>query len=500
MRLRLNRIIILLIGSGYLFGSFPLIAQEILIVETPTYASMKASAENLPIHQRFLTRYVDDSRIMRYMMEDGGEAVCLTEDFASACDPSVSFDGEWILFAGKEKREDRWQIWRMRIDGTDKKQIIQRESDCISPLWVGSLFHLDDDAPTNQIVFVSTESQESGNPQNLYSLYACDTEGNNISRITHNLYNEYDPDALPNGRIVFTSWRECGDSLRSSLMVVSNDGTDLLPFYGNFEEPAMKESVSISFGDRVYFIEANDMNPLGGGDISFVSMRRPLKTYQKLSHDSQGWYLSPRSLPDGGLLASYRSIEADSCYSIYRISVDTGMRERLIYRNPGWHCVDTQVVAQRSPVRGRSTVVDPQGKTGVFYCIDVYQSDRAEMKEVLKGSIQSVRVLEGVIGETEVVSRELGLAFVEEDGSFQIEVPADRPVRFELLNEREEVILSQKTWTWVRPRESRGCIGCHENRELSPPNRLIEAIKKPAQFLLPKDVEDHGIAPGKTVD
>jgi hypothetical protein len=32
--------------------------------------------------------------------------------------------------------------------------------------------------------------------------------------------------------------------------------------------------------------------------------------------------------------------------------------------------------------------------------------------------------------------------------------------------------------------ENRGCIGCHEDRELSPPNRLVTAITKPAVDLV----------------
>ncbi len=37
----------------------------------------------------------------------------------SAMDPEVSFDGKKILFTGKKKKTDHWQIWEMDIDGTD---------------------------------------------------------------------------------------------------------------------------------------------------------------------------------------------------------------------------------------------------------------------------------------------------------------------------------------------------------------------------------------------
>jgi hypothetical protein len=44
-------------------------------------------------------------------------------------------------------------------------------------------------------------------------------------------------------------------------------------------------------------------------------------------------------------------------------------------------------------------------------------------------------------------------------------------------------VAGQQTWTWVMPREWRGCIGCHEDREMVPPNRLAEAVAKPARRL-----------------
>ena len=33
-------------------------------------------------------------------------------------------------------------------------------------------------------------------------------------------------------------------------------------------------------------------------------------------------------------------------------------------------------------------------------------------------------------------------------------------------------------WMWMRPNERRGCVGCHENRELAPDNHVALAIKK----------------------
>jgi hypothetical protein len=54
---------------------------------------------------------------------------------------------------------------------------------------------------------------------------------------------------------------------------------------------------------------------------------------------------------------------------------------------------------------------------------------------------------------------------------------------FQILDENNMALLTHPSWLWAMPKENRGCIGCHEDRELTPPNRLAEALKKPAPNL-----------------
>jgi hypothetical protein len=73
------------------------------------------------------------------------------------------------------------------------------------------------------------------------------------------------------------------------------------------------------------------------------------------------------------------------------------------------------------------------------------------------------------------------------DGSFHVEVPADTPVELQLLDE-DGLALRSCAWIWTRWKEARGCIGCHEDPERTPPNRLAAAVQRPAARLtLPPD-------------
>jgi len=73
---------------------------------------------------------------------------------------------------------------------------------------------------------------------------------------------------------------------------------------------------------------------------------------------------------------------------------------------------------------------------------------------------------------------DLGEAPVEQDGSFYIAVPADRPVRFELLNGEGKVVRQQQSWIWARPGEEHGCVGCHEDRAVAPENSWPMALRR----------------------
>jgi hypothetical protein len=94
--------------------------------------------------------------------------------------------------------------------------------------------------------------------------------------------------------------------------------------------------------------------------------------------------------------------------------------------------------------------------------------------------------VEGVpAGEGRAASRRLlGVVPVAADGSYQITIPANTPVQLELLDAGGRP-LRRSTWLWVRNHDSQGCVGCHEDPERVPPNRLPEALKTPPPVLTP---------------
>ena len=82
-------------------------------------------------------------------------------------------------------------------------------------------------------------------------------------------------------------------------------------------------------------------------------------------------------------------------------------------------------------------------------------------------------------GTTPVSRRIVGDFAIEPDGSFRVTLPANTPLQLQTVDETG-LALATCGWIWVKPREPRGCIGCHEDPELTPENRLVSALQKPA--------------------
>ncbi len=121
--------------------------------------------------------------------------------------------------------------------------------------------------------------------------------------------------------------------------------------------------------------------------------------------------------------------------------------------------------------------------TGLLFCLSVYNSTNPALRALPDGSARKVRFLAD--GRADSI---LGEAPVERDGSFLVRLPADRPLRMQILDIAGRVLAEDKQWIWLRANESRGCIGCHESPSLAPQNRVPIA-----SLTLPHDV---GISPG----
>jgi hypothetical protein len=370
-----------------------------------------------------------------------GRTRVVSQGFHSASDPAVSFDGKRILFAGRRQSSDRWQIFELNLDGGEARQITREAQDCRQPIYQSRVFSLAVEEPWYQVAFVSGGS-----------LYSAKLDGSMVQRLTYAGGDNQDPMVAPDGRMIYAS--------QGRLFGVNLDGTD----YEQFAQYAgLAQRMACPTTKRqMVFVE-------GSGQLAVVSLDRPLRTRRVLTTAADGVFQSPAALPNGEVLVSRRG---GGRSELWRLDPETGKRG-LVWADAGGDVLQPQLIAAREEPAGRGSVVDPKEPTAMLYCLSVYTGDLPRLMP--KGSAKRVRILKGPAS----APVKLGEVEVEEDGSFQVQLPANEAVKVQVLGAAGQVMRSS-AWFWMRNRENRGCVGCHEDRELAPENREAQALLKKA--------------------
>ncbi len=420
------------------------------------------------------------------------EPEILTSGFAAAHRPNLAFDAKRFLFVGRRKPSDRNGVWEMNLDGTGLREIPTAPLIVHQALYLSTIYSMNADAPVHQIAFLAEPS--AGEPP---AMFTCRLDGSHRRRITFAPGCVSDPLLLSDGRLLLSTpaVRNAPDSrgrqqLITTWMTIHVDGTGLFPFASKTPMPARRSMPCETPGGTVVHVASFLSSHSSGHALVAFSRTGRLHTRQEIAVNPSGRFHSPSALRDGRLLVSHRTTEQSSQLSTYGLySLDTKPKTGVsrIFDDPKWHEIDAVVVHPRPAPDGRSSVVQWDADSteppppGHLYGLDLYLSDTAEGKSIPRGAIRQLRVIQSQPEsthpepKTEIVLGELP---VEPDGSFYVEVPSQKPLRLETLDETGSVLQSMKSWIWVMPNERRGCVGCHEDRELTPPNRHVLALRK----------------------
>ena len=132
----------------------------------------------------------------------------LIPDFATSADPAVSFDGKNVLFAGKKKSQESWQIWEVSLEGGEPRRITSCAEDCIRPFYL----------PEDRVLY----AKKTGGR---FVIEAIDTGGWQ-SRAADLWPGKFFPtDVLRDGRILFESTYPLGHDGTPELYTVYSDGS-----------------------------------------------------------------------------------------------------------------------------------------------------------------------------------------------------------------------------------------------------------------------------------
>ncbi len=384
-----------------------------------------------------------------------GSIKVLTEGFYSAHSPEISWDGKSLLFTAKQKQNDVWMIYEMNLDNFKIRQVTFSDDDCSNPL------HL----PNGRFVFgtlTSKDSVISGHP-----LFTCNPDGSDPKQITFTPNTYLALTVLNDGRVLALDKTSSSDKQQNILMVMRPDGTKAELFYQGPVGSNLISSVSETTNGKIVFVESGTGTP-NGTNITSISYNRPLHSRVNLTSGIKGDFQSVFPMPSGKLLVSYRSSEAER-YSVYEFDPEAKAMGNVVYSSPDLDVCEIAVIHKHERPKKLPSEVDFGVKTGLLLCQDINFLDPNSIKN--SSALQKAVAIE-IMG----AYSSMGVVPVEKDGSFYLKVIADKPFQIRTLDENGKVLNHSCEWIWIRPNERRGCVGCHEDHEQTPENRVPMAV------------------------
>jgi cytochrome c553 len=369
-----------------------------------------------------------------------------------------------------------------------------------------------------------------------------------IEQISINGVSEFAPSVLNDGRIIFTRWEYLDKSSVSikTLWSIYPDGSKGEEVFGlNHNLPStFYKARAVPGIDHYVFCDGVPHYPQGGvGTVLRIDTRKDIRTKEPMElftpvfmdNYEAGWiykkgdlwvqaengvgcklYDDPYPLNEKQVLVACKYNESDlwdhsSAYGIYLIDED-GYHEEIL--NPKHTSCWVPYPLKPRPVPPKLSEVVDQNLKDQNRALVILTDVNRGLKGVPKGTVKYIRVNEQIPrpwgSNTRLwgynysptnpqkdahmwIRLQRGVAKVEDDGSAQFYVPADRSLFFEALDSNYMSVQRERTWVNFRPGEIRSCIGCHERTGESPrQNHMPLALSLPPQELGPQPGEESG--------
>ncbi len=389
----------------------------------------------------------------------------LTPHFFAVADPRVSFDGKTLLFSGQTSSGGRWQIWTVGVTSDRAQQLSHCPGDCLLPAFL----------PRGEIVYTSI--QGSG-VRRESELYVSDDDGAHAHPITFGP-GDYEVEAvLRSGRLLISAkWPllpgsyEAGDR---SLYILRPDGSGLRSLRDDKTPGVRRASATELANGAILFIQ----KPKAGGERASGDLEwiLPGHLHATAVAEMRGQFESATQASAGRLIVAERDSTGERRgFALYLIDPTRKAAPVLVYRNSQMSAVQPAVLAPYPAPLEYPSILHPQEATGRVLCLDAYLSQDFS-GEHLPGRIVDVRVI--ALRRSGKREQVLGDAPVEKDGSFYATIPADMPVRFELIGPAGRILQAQQSWIWTRNGEDRACLGCHESHALAPPDHWPIVLRR----------------------
>jgi hypothetical protein len=440
---------------------------------------------------------------------DGKLAVLTTTDTQFNFDTAdimsydLSFDAKSVVFSAKLTESDRFHLYSMNLDGTDRKQLTEGDNDYVYPIYL----------PGQKILFMTSKSvEENANQfrdeyerQTTAQVGTINLDGTAETLGPRNVSHRVAPTLLPNGRVLYTEWRHMGMVNDGHLRMMNADMTGMREAFGgekggdggtnsylkarlvqtttqadgtaNYQMVAIGTSRDRTLqSGKLLLINLNssealsgftDLTPLVPGDrgASALGVGR-FYDAEVIGNPSDQKFLA--SWADGPVESEVLAMaNSNANFGLY--VYDAKSQQRFpIFDDPAYWDVLARPIKSRaepaptsSPISGTSTTVG---------ALNVYNSSLATIPA---GSAVKVRLIEGFSGEegirtfgsTEFDGQSLyGEVPINDDKSFAAKVPGNVPFHMQVIDKFAMSQVNESIWISGRAGEQRFCGGCHEDR------------------------------------
>ncbi|MDI9603150.1 MAG: NPCBM/NEW2 domain-containing protein [Acidobacteriota bacterium] len=435
-------------------------------------------------------------------------------------DLRLDWEARKLLFAfgnGSDKWDgsQSYHIYEVPIAGGAPEQLTFGPKNDCEPFYL----------PDGRIGFTSDRPEHfvmCGGDRHAPLLFSMAADGSDIQQLSHNVFNDFNPSMLGDGRILYSRWEYNERSVTSlhNPFTMNPDGSMVAPYYGNAtirpnvvmfprEVPGSGKVMALFTAHHgqthgaVGLIDGR-VDVDGPEPITLLTPGVPI-TGEKHEDSQVGWYSDPWPLSETTYLCSYTPTVVPWLANSWALYVgDRHGNLALICRDLSISCFEpVPVITTPRPHLRPSPALAAQGNADVVL-MDVYEG----LEGVPRGEARYLRVVEdvprvsvpngGVIVTSGTpiytIKRMLGIVPIEPDGSARISAPSNRNVYFEVLDENQVEIQRMRSVLCLRPNELRTCVGCHEPRNTAPPNQLPIAAHSPANAPQPPPWGDQAIS------
>jgi hypothetical protein len=413
-------------------------------------------------------------------------------------DLCLHWDAQRLLFAWGNGSDDwdgkpSYHIYEAGADGDGLRQITNGPKNDCEPFYL----------PNGQIGFTSDRSEHfvmCGGDRHAPNLFVTDAAGAEVRRLSFNVFNDFNPAVLPDGRIIYGRWEYNERSVTSlhNPFTMHPDGRMVSPYYGNatirpnvvmFPRPVPDSNLVMALftahhGQTHGAVGLIDVRRGidGPEPLTVLTPQVPI-TGEKAEDSRHGWFSDPLPLDERTWLCSYTPTVVPWLETSWALYVaDRHGNLGLVYRDPEISCAEPVPLAGRPQPHVLPPAPSDTGARDAdaeLMLANVYQG----LPGVARGTAKYLRILEDVPREGVhrggvvctsgtlifTVKRVWGTVPIEADGSAYFVVPANRNVYFEVLDADRLEIQRMRSVLCLKPGEQRSCIGCHEPRNLAPP-------------------------------